>query len=98
MSDTDTRRRLADWFQLWRTPLHKFLIGKAAVPPDDLEDVSQEVFLRLLRYDPVELVEQPHSYLFKMASNVAAEWSIRARRRHPHDSKWLEGLWVDDQP
>ena len=74
------------------------MIGKAAVPLADLEDVSQEVFLRLLRYDQAELVEHPQAYLFKMASNVAAEWSIRARSRHPHESKWLAGLVDEDLP
>lgn len=98
MADSDTRRRLTDWFRQWRSPLRKFLIGKSAVPLADLEDVSQEVFLRLLRYDPVELVEHPQAYVFKMASNVAAEWSIRSRIRHPHDSKWLANLLTEDQP
>lgn len=98
MSDHDTRRRLADWFRQWRSPLRKFLIGKHSLPTSDLEDVSQEVFLRLLRYDQVELVEHPQAYLFKMASNVAAEWSLRARSRHPHDSRWLLELLTDDEP
>ena len=95
MGDAETRRRLADWFRQWHLPLRKFLIRKTAIPTADLEDVSQEVFLRLLRYDQVELVEHPQAYLFKMASNVAAEWSLRARHRQPHESKWLEALWVD---
>lgn len=68
------------------------------MPQADLEDLSQEVFLRLLRYDRVELVEHPQAYLFKMASNVASEWSIRARLRHPHESKWLADLPVEDLP
>lgn len=98
MSDTETRRRLTDWFRQWRSPLRKFLIGKSAVPLSDLDDVSQEVFLRLLRYDQVELVEHPQAYLFKMAYNVAAEWSIRSRYRRPHESKWLAALVVYELP
>lgn len=98
MSDSETRRRLTDWFRRWRSPLRKFLIGKGAVPLADLDDVAQEVFLRLLRYDQGELVEHPQAYLFKMASNVAAEWSIRSRVRHPHDSKWLADLVVGNLP
>lgn len=90
--------RLTEWFRRWRSPLRKFLIGKAAVPFSDLEDVSQEVFLRLLRYERIELVEHPQAYLYKMAYNVAAEWAIRSRSRHPHDSRWLGGLIADDLP
>lgn len=49
--------------------------------PADFDDVAQEVFLRLLRYDAAQIVEHPQAYLFKMASNVAAEWSIRSSNR-----------------
>jgi RNA polymerase sigma factor (sigma-70 family) len=92
MPDSDTKRRLSDWFRQWRSPLRKYLKGKSAVPSSDLEDVAQEVFLRLMRYDRTELIQHPQAYLYKMASNVAAEWSIRSRRSRPHDSRWLGAL------
>ena len=50
-----------------------------------MDDAAQEVFLRLLRYDRGELVENPQAYLFKVATNVAAEWSIRARRERERE-------------
>jgi hypothetical protein len=59
MTDRDAKRRLADWFRRWRVPLRKFLLGKGAIPAADLEDVAQEVFLRLMRYDRSELIEHP---------------------------------------
>jgi RNA polymerase sigma-70 factor (ECF subfamily) len=98
MRDPETTSRLTEWFRKWRSPLRKFLIGKVAVPFSDLEDVSQEVFLRLLMYERIELVEHPQAYLYKMAHNVAAEWAIRSRCRHPHDSRWLAGLVADELP
>ena len=49
--------------------------------PEDVEDVGQEVFLRLMRYETAELIEHPQAYLYKVASNVATEWSMRARNR-----------------
>lgn len=97
MPTSDTKQRLSHWFRRWRAPLRKFLIGKT-VPRADLDDVCQEVFLRLLRYDRAELVQNPHSYLFKMASNVASEWAIRMRSRQPHDSEWLLHLVEEAQP
>ncbi len=48
-----------------------------------------------MRYERTELIEQPHAYLYKMAANVAAEWSIRMRYARPHDSRWLADL-ADD--
>jgi RNA polymerase sigma factor (sigma-70 family) len=98
MSDANSKRRLADWFRQWRMPLRKFLIGKGAIPTSDLDDVAQEVFLRLIRYQRAELIEHPQAYLYKMATNVAAEWAIRGRYVRPHESKWLSGLSADEQP
>jgi RNA polymerase sigma factor (sigma-70 family) len=98
MTDRDTKGRLTDWFRQWQIPLRKFLKSKGAVPAADLEDVAQEVFLRLMRYDRTELVEHPRAYLYKMASNVAAEWAIRSRHSRPHDSQWLAGLMAANEP
>jgi RNA polymerase sigma-70 factor (ECF subfamily) len=91
-SDPASTRRLADWFRHWRAPLRNFLRGRGTVPASEIDDVAQEVFLRLMRYNRTELVEHPQAYLFKMASNVAAEWAIRSRNARPHDSRWLGDL------
>ena len=98
MSKYTSKEVLSNWFRQWRSPLREFLIAKGAARSADLDDIGQEVFLRLMRYERVELVEQPKAYLFKMAANVAAEWSIRARHSRPHDSKWLADLLTEDQP
>ena len=98
MSNLDRKVRIADWFYQWRAPLRRFLVGRGAVPASDLDDVAQEVFLRLMRYERAELIENPQAYLYKMASNVAAEWAIRGRYVRPHESKWLEALSTDGQP
>jgi RNA polymerase sigma factor (sigma-70 family) len=98
MTQADPRRRLTDWFRQWRGPLRKFLVGRGAVPAADLDDVAQEVFLRLMRYGRTELIEHPQAYLFKMASNVAAEWAIRARYVRSREPEWLAGLAGEDRP
>jgi RNA polymerase sigma factor (sigma-70 family) len=91
-------RRLADWFRDLRNPLHRFLSFRRGVAPADLDDMAQEVFLRLLRYDKAELVTDPAAYLFKVAANVASEWSMRARNRLPHDAAWLADLRAEELP
>lgn len=88
--------RLVEWFRELRAPLRRFIARRRGVAPCDLDDVAQEVFLRLLRYDRGELVTDPRSYLFKIATNVSNEWSMRARQRLPHASGWLDEL-VDDR-
>jgi RNA polymerase sigma-70 factor (ECF subfamily) len=89
---------LAEWFRQWSSPLRQFLSRGNAVPKADLEDVAQEVFLRLLRSDRTELINHPQAYLFQMARHVAVEWAMRARNRMPHDATWLEELPDEDEP
>src|SRR5689334_10397665 len=98
MTSADAKRRLSDWFRQWRLPLRRFLLGRAGVTAADVDDVAQEVFLRLMRYEKAELMDHPQAYLYKVASNVAAEWSIRARNRQHHDDKWLGSLVDREQP
>jgi RNA polymerase sigma-70 factor (ECF subfamily) len=97
MSDPGSQGHIADWFRRLRTPLRRFLVGRGAVRVADLDDIAQEVFLRLLRYHTSEVVAQPQAYLFKIASNVAAEWAIRARHRFEHEPHWLDSLVAEDQ-
>lgn len=93
--------QLVGWFRELRAPLRRFLRSRRGVPHSDLDDVAQEVFLRLLRFDRSELITQPKAYLFKMAANVASEWGMRACRHLPHDSEWLSelstGIDLDDE-
>lgn len=98
MSNVEQQNRLVEWFRRWRTPLRRFLASRNAVRPADFDDVAQEVFLRLLRYDAARIVEHPQAYLFKMASNVAAEWSIRSSNRLLHEPHWLASLASEDSP
>ena len=101
MTSPDPRYRLTDWFLKWRVPLRKFLTAKGAVPASDLDDVAQEVFLRLMRYGRTELIEHPQAYLYKMASNVAAEWALRGRYLRSPEPSWLGAVTgaeeVEDQ-
>jgi len=97
MSAADAKRRLSDWFRQWRAPLRRFL-GRLGAPDADIDDIAQEAFLRLLRYDNAELIEHPQAYLFKIAANVTSEWALRASNQQPHREEWLEGLAGGNQP
>jgi len=98
VTGAEAHTRLAEWFRRWQAPLRKFLQVRGMVRAADVDDVAQEVFLRLLRYKRSELVEFPQAYIYKTASNVVAEWSIRASAVRPHGSGWLGALTADDQP
>ena len=84
--------KLGEWFRDWHLPLRRFLARRRAGCAADIDDIAQEVFLRLLRYDRSELIDYPQAYLFKIASNVSAEWAMRSSQRMPHNSQWLAEL------
>ncbi|WP_331069032.1 RNA polymerase sigma factor [Steroidobacter sp.] len=92
--------RLVEWFGLWRKPIRSWLRNRASVPSGDIDDLAQEVFLRLLRYSDEITVENPQGYLFRIAANVANEWRERSRVRKPHDDSWLDELQIEsaEQP
>jgi RNA polymerase sigma factor (sigma-70 family) len=96
MNSEDSRQRLTNWFRVLREPLRRFIDGRRGAAYLDSDDVAQEVFLRLLRHSNGEDISDPRAYVFKIASNVAYEWSMRARHRLPHDSTWLDEL-IDDR-
>lgn len=87
--------RLTLWFGRWRKPIRSWFSSRASVPRADVDDLAQEVFLRLLRYSDDIAVENPQGYLFRIAANVANEWRDRSRVRQPHDRSWLDELQVD---
>lgn len=89
--------RLTEWFAKWRKPIRSWLRNRASVPPGDIDDVAQEVFLRLLRYSDDIAVENPQGYLFRIAANVANEWRERARVKKPHDDSWLDELPIEHE-
>jgi len=66
----------------------------------DIDDLAQEVFLRLLRYGDETSIENPGAYVSRIAHNVANEWCERARVRFPHDDSALAELLCesDDEP
>ena len=94
------RDRLIEWFSKWRKPICTWLRHRAWVSPDDVDDVAQEVFLRLLRFSNDIAVENPQGYLFRIAANVANEWRMHSCIRHPHHDCWLEDLQTkgEDEP
>lgn len=88
----DRNARLTEWFEAWRGAMRRWLSSRSSIQPADLDDVAQEVFLRLIRYSNDTLVEYPQSYLFRIATNVVNEWHERARNKLPHDDAGLDAL------
>lgn len=89
--------RLTKWFEVWRGAMKRWLSSRSSIQAADLDDVAQEVFLRLMRYSDDAVVEYPQSYLFRIATNVVNEWRERARNSLPHDDVWLADLQIEPE-
>jgi len=86
---------VGSWARQWHRQLRRFL-AKRLPSEADAEDLAQEVYLRLLRFDGADLVRQPQAYLCKVAAHVASEWQLSARQSKPHSSEALDELITED--
>lgn len=91
MADELRSTRVAEWARRWNSGLTRYLERRVAARAD-AQDLAQEVYLRLLRAERLDLIVEPQAYLYKVASNVAAEWRVRACQRKPHSSEELDML------
>src|SRR5687768_405769 len=79
-------------FRQYGADLYRFLWRRVARPAD-VDDLAQEVFMRLLRIDKADRVRKPLSYLYGIAAHVVHEFRIReAQDRVSYDSSAVEQL------
>jgi len=88
---------LTQWVRAWNQQLLRFLSRRGA-SRQEAEDFVQEVYLRVLRMDDLDLVNSPQAYLFKIAKNLLSEWKMRAAQTHPHTADGLKILVADENP
>lgn len=72
-------KRLAGVRSEFAPHLYGFLIHRLG-NKDDAQDLVQEAYLRFLRLDRDKIIEKPESYLFRIAANLANEFSMQKRR------------------
>lgn len=77
------------WYTKFNTQLTLFL-GKAVSTQADLKDLSQEVYLRMLRVKNPQMIRSPRAYLYKVAIHVIDEWRSSSRKKHIHISDGFE--------
>jgi RNA polymerase sigma factor (sigma-70 family) len=67
---------LAHWAAVYADDLQRFL-AKRRLIESDIKDVCQEVYLRLLRFNRSEVIQNPQAYLLRVAANVAHDFKLR---------------------
>jgi RNA polymerase sigma factor (sigma-70 family) len=77
---------VAGWYRQYHKRLLKYLRGSLRTE-SDAQDLSQEVFLRLLRLPEERVIEHPRAYLFRVAANVLSDWHAGQKAFHalPHE-------------
>lgn len=81
--ESESRIRSALWSRLSRN--------------EEVEDLSHEVFLRLLKVPSPDLVDNPQAYVYRVALNVAQEWRKRASQALDHSAS-IEVLEAEHDP
>jgi RNA polymerase sigma-70 factor (ECF subfamily) len=79
VTQAEREKLVMDWREQWHPLLLQILARRLPVPAD-VSDLAQEVYLRLLRVDKLDLVQDPRAYLCRIAVNIASEWRLRSAR------------------
>ncbi len=92
------REFAASAFRSYHGDLHRFL-RQRIWQSQDLEDVVQEVYLRLLRVKNSELVHHPLAYLYGVAAHVVREFNLgKHHTRMVFDSEAVDTLMEHPEP
>lgn len=79
-------------YRKYSPELHRYL-ARRLPRPNDVEDLAQEVFLRLMRVKNTEFVLNPQAYLYGIAAHVVREFRMRRENEQhyvTYDSDSLE--------
>jgi RNA polymerase sigma factor (sigma-70 family) len=82
---------IASWVREYAADLQRFL-SKRRVVESDIHDICQEVYLRLLRFERTEVIQNPQAYLFRVAANVAHDFNLRKRQWTAFETEQLDEL------
>lgn len=66
-------------------------IGRRLTSRAEIEDLAQEVYLRLMRVEDSSAIRDPRAFTLRVAANVVYEWRMAARNRFEHTSDAAEG-------
>lgn len=77
----------------YKRELHRYLTRRLN-NPEDVDDLAQEVYMRLLRIDEDKIIREPLAYLYGVASHVVADFWIGAER--DRDQLNIDGNTVEE--
>ncbi len=87
-------RLAVDAAQQYAGRVKGYLASRLRRRPQDVDDLAQEVYLRLLRMPEETLLERPAAYLYRVAANVVSDFCAK-QQTQAHvlcDSDALESI------
>src|SRR5688572_21189729 len=69
--------------QRYARELHRYLMRRLK-RPQDVDDLAQEVYLRLLRLDETKCLQKPLAFLYGVAAHVVADFKLEASTEEAH--------------
>ena len=67
--------------RLFAAPLRRYFLRRGC-KTQDVDDLVQEVFFRVVRLGKIETIENPNGYVFKIAANILRDKARKRRTRY----------------
>lgn len=104
MTAPNSQQPLADVYLQQRDALARFFRARSGARPD-VEDLLQDLYLKVLKVDPATEVRDPRAFLYRLASNLLLDARRSSQRSAARDGAWRylartdgDGVDVDDAP
>ena len=88
---------LGRWNAHYRSAVEAYFRRRGIAAPD-CEDLTQDVFLQIVRRGGAEEVKQAEHYLFRAAANTLTDWRRRQAVRHHNGHDSVADTLVDVAP
>jgi DNA-directed RNA polymerase specialized sigma24 family protein len=94
----EKKSRFTSWMEIWRNSMRRWRLGHASSRSADVEEIAQEVYLRVLQCSDDVLVDAPQDHLFRIATNITNEWQEQdgAPPLDDDGSHFIEGALVNE--
>jgi RNA polymerase sigma factor (sigma-70 family) len=91
------KRTLLDaLYRRYSSALRKFLVRRH-VNRDDVADIVQETYFRVIKSGDVETIQHPKAFLFQVANNVVRNAAKHRRSGVEGDAVDIDGVEVNDE-
>lgn len=90
-------KKVKSWFETHHTDLLR-RFSRTNVTGAEVKDLTQEVYLRLLRVSDPDLVRYPRAYMMRVAAHIIEEWALRGKRFAIADQADLDALPSEENP